>query len=179
MKNRSIEELQNIMSSWQMIDGILCWKRKPKNGAEIGSVVGVTTSTKGHQVCSLTFNKKSASYSVGQIAWVLYYGEFPLLEVDHINNDPKDHRKENLRLATRAEQCRNRIAGKSNRLNKGVYKRDYADKWSAQIWANGKCKNLGTYDSEEEAVEVRMLAAEMLHGDFANNKSYAMAGAKL
>ena len=50
--------------------------------------------------------------------------------------------------------------------------RDYGDKWSAQIWVNGVCKNLGTYDSEKEAVEIRQLATEMMHGAFANTKSY-------
>jgi hypothetical protein len=66
----------------------------------------------------------------------------------------------------------NRIAGKSGRQNKGVYKREYGNKWSAQIWINGICKNLGTYSSEEEASEVRELATEMFHGEFANTKSF-------
>ena len=65
-----------------------------------------------------------------------------------------------------------RISGKAFRKNKGVYKRDYANKWSSQIWVDGVCKNLGTYDSEDEAIEVRQLATEMLHGEFSNTKSY-------
>lgn len=45
-------------------------------------------------------------------------------------------------------------------------------KWSAQIWLNNRCIHLGTFSSEEEAVEIRELATEMLHGSFANTKSY-------
>jgi hypothetical protein len=96
-----------------------------------------------------------------------------LHEVDHIDGNPQNNLKENLRKATRSEQCKNRVSGKTGRANKGVYKRSYGNKWSAQIWVDGVCKNLGTYDSEQEAIKVRKLATEVMHGAFANTKSYS------
>jgi hypothetical protein len=120
----------------------------------------------------LSLSGKASGYSVGQAAWFLYTGEWPTAEVDHMDCNPKNNRRDNLRLATRVEQCRNRAAGKSGRPNKGVYKRDYGDRWIAHIVADGKIKHLGTFSSEEEAVNVRKLAAEKLHGEFANTMSY-------
>ena len=172
MKNRTEQELKNIAFSWEMRDGSLVWKRPTKSRKQIGDPVGLTTTKSGHQNCYLSLSGKLVGYSVGQIAWFLYMGKWPDEEVDHKDCNPQNNLFENLRLSTRSEQCRNRISGKSGRPNKGVYKRNYGNKWSAQIWVDGVCKNLGTYDSEDEAVEIRQLATEMMHGTFANTKSY-------
>jgi hypothetical protein len=172
MKLRTETELRKIKTAWSMSeDGVLFWI----DGKMKGLPVGIQNLKSGHQNCYLWVDKKLKGYSVGQVAWYLYTGQWPTSEVDHIDANPQNHRKENLRIATRQQQCMNRIAGKAGRLNKGVYKRNYGDKWSAQIWANGKCKNLGTYDSEEKAVQARIEATKMFHGNFANIKSYAGA----
>ena len=175
MKNRTEQELNNIASSWEMRDGVLLWKRNANGGKKVGDPVGLATLKNGHQNCFLTFSKKLSGYSVGQIAWFLYTGKWPDGEVDHKDCNPKNNLFENLRVASRSEQCMNRISGRKGRANKGVYKRDYGNKWSAQIWVNKRCVNLGTFDSEDEAVEVRELATTMLHGDFSNKMSYASA----
>ena len=154
---------------------MLLWKRNANGGKKAGDLVGVTTSKSGHQNCFLTFSGKLVGYSVGQIAWFLYTGKWPDEEIDHKDCNPKNNMFENLRLANRSEQCMNRVSGRKGRANKGVYKRDYGNKWSAQIWINKRCVNLGTFDSEDEAIEVRELATTMLHGCFSNKMSYATA----
>ena len=172
MKIRTNEELNRIKESWEITkDGHLMWL----NGVRKGLPVSIQTGKKGHQTCSISLNKKLIGYSVGQVAWFLYYGKWPNGEVDHIDTNPKNHKKENLRIASRQEQCINRVAGKAGRANKGVYKRNYGNRWSAQIWINGKCKNLGTYDTENEAIKARIEATKMLHGEFANIQSYKEA----
>lgn len=171
IKIRPDFELNRIRSSWTISDaGVLMWI----SGFKTEKPVSVQTTKKGHQTCYLQVDGKLKGYSVGQVAWYLYYGKWSTQEIDHIDCNPKNHKKDNLRLATRSEQCRNRISGKAGRANKGVYKRNYGNKWSAQIWVEGMCKNLGTYDSENEAIEVRELATIMVHGDFANTKSYGI-----
>jgi hypothetical protein len=172
IKQRSQEELDFIRKSWKITDdGIVLWNRKAlwKN---IGDPVGLSVSKLGYANCFLTINGKYIGYSVKQIAWFLYHNEWPNLEVDHIDNDPTNNKKDNLRLATRSQQSMNRVSGIRGRKNKGVYKRDYGDKWSAQIWFDGKCKNLGTFGSEKEAIEARLIAAKEFHKEFANTKSY-------
>jgi hypothetical protein len=172
MKIRTEEELNFIKKSWQMTnDGILMWI----TGRKKGLPVCLQTSKRGGQTCNLLVNQKLIGYSVGQIAWFLYYGEWPNGEIDHIDTNASNHKKENLRIANRQQQSINRVSGKKGRMNKGVYKRSYGNKWMAQIWIDGKCKCLGTYDTEEEAVQVRIEATKSLHGKFANLQSYRKA----
>jgi len=57
-------------------------------------------------------------------------------------------------------------------INKGIYKLNYGDVWAAQIWINGKAKSLATFDSIENAIAARIEAANKLHGEFANSRSY-------
>lgn len=173
MKTRSQKELKHITESWKIRDdGVILWARNAATGRKINDPVGLTTLRSGHQNCTLYVEGKQNGYSTGQVAWFLYYGEWPQKEIDHIDGNPQNNRKENLRLASRAEQCRNRISGKKGRANKGVYKREYGEKWSAQIWVNNKCKNLGTFDSEEAAINARRIATMELHGEYANLNSY-------
>jgi hypothetical protein len=173
IKSRSEEELHNILTSWKMNDdGILTWARNTNRNKKIGEPVGLSTKKSGHINCFLYINKKIYGYSVCQVAWFLYYKEWPRGEIDHIDCNPKNNKKENLRIATRSEQSQNKRFGKINRKNKGVYKRSYGDRWTAQIWKDGKAFNLGTFNSEQDAIQARIIAAKELHGDFANLQSY-------
>lgn len=74
------------------------------------------------------------------------------LEVDHINGNPLDNRRSNLRIATRSDNARNRAGrGKSKYL--GVYKSSSkrAKMWVAQLKVGDKAKYLGNFFTEEEA----------------------------
>jgi hypothetical protein len=174
MKNLSEKELQEIKRSWKIQDdGIILWKRKP-NIKKINDPVGLSTSKSGHQNCFLTVDKKSNRYLTSQIAWFLYFNVWPNKEIDHIDNNPQNNKKNNLRLASRVEQNRNKISGKAGRKNKGVYKRSETS-WYAQIWVDKKCVHLGSFKNEQDAVNARILATLEHHGEFANIKSYGVA----
>lgn len=170
-RQKTQQELDAIKQSWHLHEGQICWSRKAVN-KNIDDPVGMSIAKSGHRSVLLWFNKKSISLQESNVVWFLMHDVWPEFEIDHIDGNPQNNALNNLRQATRSEQCRNRVAGKAGRANKGVYKRSYGNKWSAQIWFNGICKNLGTYDSEDEAIEVRQLATEMMHGSFANIKSY-------
>lgn len=87
--------------------------------------------------------------------------------VDHINGNPSDNRRANLRACTHAQNCKNRGKGKNNTTGfKGVSFEQGA--WVAKIMKDGKSFYLGRHESPEHAYEMYCLAADMLHGEFAN-----------
>ena len=113
-------------------------------------------------------------YFVHRLIWRLVHGEDPgVLDVDHINGDQGDNRPCNLRLATRAENCRNqgpRVTNKSG--YKGVSRNPGSrNSWRAQIRVTEgdvrKLVYLGSYRTPEEAHRVYVAAANALHGEFA------------
>lgn len=94
----------------------------------------------------------------------------PLLRtecVDHVNGNPLDNRRSNLRIATVSQNMMNRQK-KSGALSgfKGVSKN--GGKWSANIRANDKRIYLGMFDTPEEAHEAYCKAGRELHGEFFN-----------
>ena len=91
------------------------------------------------------------------------------LQVDHINGDPLDNRKENLRLCNGSENQRN-IGKQSNNTSgfKGVSWHKNHGKWYAQIMVDGKLKYLGSFDDPQIAYQAYCQAATKYHGDFAH-----------
>jgi hypothetical protein len=91
--------------------------------------------------------------------------------VDHINGDPLDNRRANLRVCTHAENLRNSHSrwGKTSRW-KGVCWRKRSKKWVAQMSA-GPAKgmlHLGYFDCELCAARAYRDAALSRYGEFAN-----------
>jgi site-specific DNA-cytosine methylase len=88
------------------------------------------------------------------------------MEVDHIDRNPLNNARANLRLATRQENSRNRVMSKGNttgfvgvRFSKGKYE--------ANIVVDGQAKHLGRYDDAKTAALVRDAAARRFFGEFA------------
>lgn len=89
-------------------------------------------------------------------------------QVDHINGNRLDNRLENLRGCSNEENNRNKGPNKKNSSGyKGVYLDKKYNNWRAQITVNYKCKDLGGYDTPEEAALVYNEAALKYHGEFA------------
>lgn len=84
--------------------------------------------------------------------------------VDHINGNGLDCRRENLRIATRTENARNRRFTKNKTGYMGVYK--VVDRYQASVRINGKNKSLGYFKTPEEASEAREAFARLEFGEF-------------
>ena len=73
------------------------------------------------------------------------------LQVDHINRDKLDNRRENLRLSTQAQNSRNKAGfGKTSRY-KGVRHDCRNGYWVASIVIGGISKHIGCFSEEREA----------------------------
>lgn len=89
------------------------------------------------------------------------------LEVDHIDGDTLNNRKQNLRAATKSQNSQNvskHFDGKAK--YKGVSWGKSNSKWQAQIKANGVRHHLGYFLTQEDAKAAYDAASARLHGDF-------------
>lgn len=90
------------------------------------------------------------------------------LDVDHINGNGLDNRRENIRLATPSENMRNRGPNCRNTSGfKGVSFHKLTAKWESRIWSEGKQVVLGYFDTPELAHDAYVEAARRYHGAFA------------
>lgn len=90
------------------------------------------------------------------------------LQVDHINGDKLDNRRENLRICSNSQNHMNikKYKNKSS-IFKGVYYDKSRDRWAADIKLNKKKIRLGRHDSEIAAALAYNSAARELFGEFA------------
>lgn len=109
----------------------------------------------------------------GGVSWVrwLHREVLPVPEgkcCDHIDHDPLNCRKTNLRLATFQENCRNRNKHRDGKSRfKGVCLNVGNRKWQASICLSGKQCNLGYFADEEDAALAYDAAARFIFGEFA------------
>jgi hypothetical protein len=98
---------------------------------------------------------------VGLTNFIMNYYEDDI--IDHINNNPLDNRKENLRIVTAHQNSMNCKSRKGSSKYIGVSKRK--NKYVAQIRPNGKQIYLGQFDDEIEAAKVRDNATKKYFGE--------------
>lgn len=87
--------------------------------------------------------------------------------VDHINGNPLDNRRCNLRACSSSDNSKNRQKSVGTMFPyKGVEPKGFG--YSARIAANGKRFCLGTFDCPIKAAKAYDSAAIFYHGEFAN-----------
>jgi len=90
-------------------------------------------------------------------------------EIDHMNGNPLDNRKSNLRICEYRENLRNPCIRKNNTNGyPGIWK-NHLGRFRAAILVNYRKINLGTYATFEETVEARIKAENRYHGEFAGH----------
>lgn len=148
--------------------GIFRWrinKRKMLAGALAG------TWTKGYLTITVDYKR----YQAARVAWFYVYREWPPELVDHINQNPRDNRISNLRLANKwqnsanAKDRRATLSGaRGVYYDKGKWKRK---RWTAYINHNGRRTTLGFFMTKEEAIAARETAERIYHREFANSQT--------
>jgi len=91
-------------------------------------------------------------------------------QIDHINGNGLDNRKENLRACTNGQNQANSkkmIAQKAHSIYKGVSWNNGCKKWSSHICKDKKLISLGYYEEQVIAAKAYDRAAIILHKEFA------------
>lgn len=88
------------------------------------------------------------------------------VEGDHVNGDTLNDTRANLRAVTRSENLRNRSGPAENSVSGylGVHWHKTSGKWAARIMAQGKQRELGYFNTPEEANTARLAAERDLWG---------------
>ena len=143
--------------------GALYWLVRPSNRVDMAKPAGTPDPT-GYWRIGIDGTR----YLRHRIIYCYHYGDPGRLDIDHINGVPGDDRIENLRLATHAQNQRNRRRNINNKSgSRGVHWFDRDRKWRAEITFNGKTIHIGYYDDIEAATTARREAELRLFGQYA------------
>ena len=160
-------DLLNELLSYDSSTGILKWKKDVSRRVKAGNQAGSPSST-GH--INIELNGKCLK--AHRVAWLLHYGKWPDLHLDHIDGNPSNNMISNLREVTRSQNMINRKMHANNKSGfKGVHKRSNGNKWKAQIKFQGKVMHLGYFDDPEMAAKAYRAASDSYHAGFQNLKS--------
>ena len=88
--------------------------------------------------------------------------------VDHINNDPLDNRRLNLRRCTNARNMMNKRKYAKNKSGYKGVSLEVSGRYVAQISVKGKTQRLGTFDTPKEAAKAYDAAALLHYREFAS-----------
>ncbi len=140
--------------------GIFTWI-KSGSGRELGSVAG--SSTLGY--IRIAINGKR--YQAHRLAFLYMTGNFPVLDIDHINGKRNCNIWQNLRECTKSQ---NRFNTNKNRNNtsgfKGVTFDKSKNKWDAYAMVNNKRYRIGLYATAALASAEREEFCKTNHGEF-------------
>lgn len=148
----------NALLDYNSETGVLQWK----NGREAGTLL-----SNGYRQVGV----RGKCYKSHRVAWLLSTGEWPAEDIDHINGNRADNRIVNLRSVSRAINLQNRRkARKGSRSGLiGVSYHKQTGRYNAQIWAGGRNRSLGLFDTAEEAHVAYIDAKRQLHAGFVEN----------
>lgn len=168
-----IDRLRAVLD-FDPLTGIFRWKASDRGRRITGEEAGAEMSI-GYRIIGLDGQK----YLAHRLAWYYVYNEWPPHQVDHINGVRDDNRIVNLRLATNAQNGKNTGLRSTNTSGyKGVSFSKRRGLWIAKIVENYKSHVLGYFRTAEQAAEAYALAANRLHGEFANTGRVEVSGDK-
>lgn len=140
--------------------GVFTWARDSMR-AKRGAIAGSKNKINGYvELC--VYGKK---YLAHRVAWLIARGTNAELPIDHINGNRSDNRIANLRLDESGINAQNIRKPKKQNTSGflGVTFCRHTGRWLAQICVNRKHKNLGRFDTPEQAYAAYLDAKRLMH----------------
>ena len=160
-----LEELKEYLD-YNPDTGIIIWKKTTTARIKIGQEAGCVSASK----CTTyrTITSKGIKYKTHRIAYYMYHGIDPKNnDIDHEDGNGLNNKINNLRLATRSDNCKNRSMNENNTSGvTGVTWVKQAQKWRARIMIDYKSIVLGSYINKEDAIQTRIEAEKKYFGEF-------------
>lgn len=154
----TVERVHELLD-YNPTTGILTWRGGGFRGHRQPGVAVGSMSSNGY----LCFQIDRKKYTVHRFVWFWWYGEWPSVDIDHIDGNRTNNRIANLRTATRTVNCQNRRATSRNSTGLLGASLDRRGKYVAQIASDGRTYNLGRYETAEEAHAAYLAAKRRLH----------------
>jgi HNH endonuclease len=113
------------------VAGVLRWRIRTSHRIEVGDIAGHTTSRRGDGQVGID----GGLYQLHCVIWCHVMGEWPVLEIDHIDQNPSNNKMENLRLATRGQNQQNIRQPQSNNRTgvRGVFWNNQRKMFEARV----------------------------------------------
>ena len=142
-------------------DGVLHWKNRAPNLLHYGTIAGHLDN------CGYMRTKiKGKFYLNHRLIFLMHHGYFPEI-VDHIDGNKINNKIENLRKATKSENCLNKKVRIDSCLKiKNVRWYKSSKKWAVAITINKKRKHIGYFKDLELAELVAQEATNKFYGEF-------------
>lgn len=141
--------------------GVFTWRNPNKYRSEYAGRVAGSLHTMGY----IHIYVDGKAYKAHRLAWFYVYGEWPVLDIDHMNGDRADNRIENLREISRSGNAENRHRAREGHATGllGVVWRARNRKYEARISVGGKYLYLGLFRTAEEAHAAYLTAKRVHH----------------
>lgn len=134
-----------------------------------GKKVARRENKHGHSQIGL--DEYGHNFMAHRLVWLYVHGEWPTMDLDHINGESGDNRVDNLRLVTKSQNMMNQKVRTDNTSGiKGVSWAEKSKKWYAYINVKGKMIPLGLFKDKIDAISARIESEDIYFGEFARRE---------